>query len=254
MKRWDRKWNTTTSLVINETSYLKIHFLKEFPAWIHFSAFFSRIEESSIPYCGVDWSATAQSTNHCWFLLPSRKSYSRNVCKYPECITIQSRKDTSLVQCGCCMLIVHESHLLEESERQNLFKNIRKCRSSFTENSLVKDDTYLDQHAWSNVPSLKQPCMFCGRKRSLQSHIKRTQAYTVSIPDQNPCEYVHTSNNSFSSNYFICLWCSRCSHGSCLKNLDSDSEIKCECDYGRFRLSSVTWEKTMYIVMNRCFF
>ena len=135
------------------------------------------------------------------------------------------------------MLIIHKSHLLEESERQNLFKYIHKCRSSFTEHSLVKDDTGLDQHAWSHIPSLKQPCMFCGRKRSLTSNIKRTQAYTVSMQDQNLYEYVDTSNNKVSSNYFICLWCSRNSHGNCLKNLDSHSEIKHECDYGRFRFS-----------------
>ena len=154
--------------------------------------------EDSVSF-GVDWSKKAESTSHCWLPYQFVSHSSAPTCGYTLCTISQPYHTEPFIQCGTCAISIHKEHIADLQNATGTHQCILPCRPSFNDDIVDK----YDQHYWSRVPVLKQPCIICRRKN------KRSSGLT-------------------------CLWCSQNCHRQCWENLnDNDNDIK--CDYGKYK-------------------
>jgi len=144
---------------------------------------------------GVDWSANASPTSHCWFPLTSNES--------------------TLVRCGSCAL---------EIDSSKIDNSIASCRPSFI------DTNENDEHCWSQIYSLASPCARCQRTLNDNNNLF-TSAY---IPFERITTMINPKMSHGPCDGLVCLWCGRNYHQTCWQEL-TDDEKKVKCDYGIFQ-------------------
>ncbi|CAF1142902.1 unnamed protein product [Rotaria sordida] len=204
----------------------------------------------SISY-GVDWSDRACPTSHCWFPFTSNDSRTAQPCAYVSCTKLKPTRQSTLLQCASCTLVVHEHHLTDSQATKA--DTIPPCRPSFVDNtmlrnSLLDDDddntSKYDEHFWSHVPVLPKPCMHCQRTSIATTLFgsetgRPSMISPLDIIDQITSIMSSTPGNSSpkmsrTSHGLVCLWCSKGYHHSCWENLATQDD-KIKCDYGIFR-------------------
>ena len=156
---------------------------------------------------GVDWSDQARPTSHCW--LPSISS-----------------GQASEKRCGSCNVLLHSQH--------STLNFLQTCRPSFVD---ADEDAsgIIDQHFWSRVPILTEPCAHCQpRGTSLNAFDSKLIRPLATVIDQMTLMMENLGTQPpESANDFVCLWCARQYHRSCWDKL-SERE-KTSCDYGIFQ-------------------
>ncbi|CAF3872876.1 unnamed protein product [Rotaria sp. Silwood1] len=196
----------------------------------------SEISNENVISYGVDWSDRAHPSSHCWFRFTSDDSSTAHSCAYGSCAKGQQTGQSALLQCQSCNLIMHAHHLNSSLSTTNN-DSIQCCRPSFVDsteqgNLLTNNkDSPLkfDEHFWSRVLILPKSCMHC-QPTSMVS--------TLDIIDQmksmiDCISGTSTDELSDASHGLICLWCFRCYHHSCWKQLAPQDQL--QCDYGIFQ-------------------
>lgn len=157
---------------------------------------------------GVDWSDGARPTSHCW--LPS--------------ISIDQASEE---RCGSCAVLLHSQHSTLDS--------LPACLPSFFDDDDDEVSQIVDQHFWSRVPVLTEPCAHCERLgTSLNAFDSKLITPLATVIDRvtllienlgaQPCE---------SPTGLVCFWCARQYHRSCWETLTERE--KTSCDYGIFQ-------------------
>lgn len=154
---------------------------------------------TSIQY-GVDWSASASPTSHCWFPLTS--------------------KESTLVRCGSCAL---------EIDLRNINDSIQPCRPSFVDTK--EKPLANDEHSWWRTSLLSTSCEHCQRTSTNNSNSLFMNPFT-SFDKLTTMINPKTSHGPCDG--IVCLWCGKNYHQSCWQQL-TDDEKKTKCDYGIFQ-------------------
>lgn len=189
---------------------------------------------------GVDWSNRATPTSHCWFPAMSNDSSNGQTCMYVSCGKLKPADSSPLLKCGSCELLIHSHHL--NNSHASSGDILPPCRPSFIDRKNYPSQD--DEHCWSNVPVLSEPCSYC-RRQSMSKNVfsdigdRLLTLSTMDIIDEvtsiiNPKTGSSSPKSSKSSTNFVCLWCQRGYHQVCLEKIVAEHG-KGQCDYGIFR-------------------
>ena len=194
----------------------------------------SKVFDSS-PSHGVDWSERAQPTSHCWFPYPDGNRVPHVICSYATCSVSPSTRQSSWIQCGSCGIIIHNEHLTDCDPLNDFYNHISPCRSSFSDDSLKEDPKNWDQHFWSPISSLKNPCIRCKRKIIFKVRYRSDERDSMNAVHPRR---LHGSSleKAQRKQGFICLWCKQVCHQQCWNSMDPDEEDRKKCDYGQYKL------------------
>ena len=209
----------------------------------------SQCEKCDTISYGVDWSSHAYPTSHCWF--PYEPSYpsTSQLCTYATCSNFESKISRSFAECRACGVVVHRHHLNDShTTKDNI---LPPCRPSFiddatSEKSHVSEkdnSSSYDQHFWSQVSVLPEPCANCKRKSTPKTSLRSETDRAPTILSSNAnCQDVsmvsllsgrRSTGMAQFSNGLVCLWCSRSYHRCCWEYLLARNE-EFKCDYGLF--------------------
>lgn len=191
----------------------------------------------SSPSHGVDWSEGAQPTSHCWFLYPDGGHVPRVICSYATCSVSPSARHSSWIQCGSCGIIIHNEHCIDGDPLNDFDNHILPCRSSFSDDSFEEDPKKWDQHFWSPISVLKNPCIRCKHKVTSKVRYRSDERHSMNTVDPRGL-HGSSSEKTKRKQGFICLWCKQVCHQQCWNSMDPDEEDWNICDYGQYKLVS----------------